>query len=288
MFDTANVTNSNKQTFIQETKRNKMAAHQSRMASFERQFDKLLRGSSDLSAEVKEGIIELVNKVFSRKSKRKESVPKRPPNAYILFTNQNRSEIVMELQEESGERPSSGQVTKRAGEKWNAMSKDEKAPYIEKRAALMAEFEAEHPELVLSARSSTPNSGFEFDKTDPLKQEVPSGWSKAIKGKYLHELAIRRKDGGLKEGIGKFATLAEAIDASEKLGWKSGGVTLTNRGYFVRKSNEPKTEVTAEKREYTYSWVKLVPGPMRHSLVPYDDTDNESDDDEFSTPPSSP
>ena len=63
-------------------------------------------------------------------------------------------------------------------------------------------------------------------------------------------------------------------------------MTLTNRGYFVRKSNEPKTEVTAKKREYTYSWVKeLVPGL---SLVPYDDTENESDDEEFSTPPSSP
>ena len=232
--------------------KNKMAAHQTRMTSFEKQIEKYLRGASDLSpAEMKEGIVGLVNKVFSRKVKAKSDGPKKPPNAYILFTNQHRSEIVTELQEESGERPSAGQVTKRAGEKWKALSKDEQAPYVEKRAALMAEFEAEHPELVTSTRSSTPKSAFEFDKTNPIELEVPSGWSEVIKGKCLEKNAA-----GMKAGVGKFSTLGEAIEASEALGSKSGGVTLTNRGYFVRKSNDPKTEVTKEKREYTYSWIK--------------------------------
>ena len=229
-----------------------MAAHQNRMTSFEKQIEKYLRGSSDLSpAEMKEGIVELVNKVFSRKAKAKSEGPKKPPNAYILFTNEHRSKIVEELHEEFGEKPSAGQVTKRAGEKWKALSKEEQAPYIEKRAALMAEFEAEHPELVTSTRSSTPKSAFEFDKTNPIELEVPSGWSKVIKGKCLEKNAA-----GMKAGVGKFSTLAEAIAASEALGSKSGGVTLTNRGYFVRKSNDPKTEVTKEKREYTYSWIK--------------------------------
>ena len=137
---------------------------------------------------------------------------------------------------------------------------------------------------------------------------MPSGWSKAIKGKYL-----RKNADGMKAGVGKFATLAEAIAASDKLGSESGGVTLTSRGYFVRKSNDPVTESNKSKRGTTFSWVKedfevpdvggskkkpkkktkkvkkaeLVQAPLK-SLVPYEDTDNESDDEEFSTPPSSP
>ena len=284
-----------------------MAAHQSRMTSFEKQIEKYLRGASDLSSgELKEAILEIANKVFSRKSK--SDGPKKPANAYILFTNENRAAIVQELFDENGEKPKASQVTKRAGEKWKALSKEEQAPYVEKRAALMAEFEAENPELV-SARSSTPKSAFEFDKTNPIELEVPSGWSKALRGKYLW-----RNAAGMKAGVGKFSTLAEAIAASDKLGSESGGVTLTARGYFVRKSNDPVTEKIAEKRENTYSWIKeefvvpdvggskkkpkkktkkvkkaeLVQAPLKKPLVPYEDTDNESDDEEFSTPPSSP
>ena len=229
-----------------------MAAHQTRMTSFEKQIEKYLRSASDLSpVEMKESILEMANKVFSRKSKAKAEGPKKPPNAYILFTNENRAAIVKELFDENGEKPSAGQVTKRAGEKWKGLSKDEQAPYIEKRASLMAQFEEEHPELVSSARSSTPRSAFEFDKTDPTELTVPKGWSKVFKGKYL-----RKNADGIKAGVGKFATLAEAIEASEKMGSESGGVTLTSRGFFIRKSNDPVTESNKSKRETTYSWVK--------------------------------
>ena len=222
------------------------------MTSFEKQIEKYLRGASDLSpADMKEAILEMANKVFSRKSKAKAERPKKPPNAYILFTNENRAAIVQELLDENGEKPSAGQVTKRAGEKWKGLSKDEQAPYIEKRASLMAQFEEEHPELVSSARSSTPRSAFEFDKTDPTELAVPKGWSKVFKGKYL-----RKNADGIKAGVGKFATLAEAIEASEKMGSESGGVTLTSRGFFVRKSNDPVTESNKSKRGTTFSWVK--------------------------------
>ena len=248
----------NNQTAIQQsiTTQNStktiMAAHQSRMTAFEKQIEKYLRGASDLSpGEMKESILEMANKVFSRKSKAKSDGPKKPANAYILFTNENRTVIVQELLDENGEKPSAGQVTKRAGQKWKALGKDGQAPYVEKRAELMARFEEEHPELVTSARSSTPRSAFEFDKTDPTELTVPEGWSKVFKGKYL-----RKNADGIKAGVGKFATLAEAIKASEKMGSESGGVTLTSRGFFVRKSNDPVTESNKSKRGTTFSWVK--------------------------------
>jgi len=225
-----------------------MAAHMSRMTAMEKELNKFFGSSDDAT---KEKVLESINRIFGKKTKGRAG-PKKPANAYILFTQEKRSEIVDTLTSEMGSKPSTGEVTKRAGEMWKALSKDEQQPYLEKRAELMAEFEAEHPELVKTTRSSSPRSAFEFDRTTPEDMDVPDGWSAAQPKKYLKSNAA-----GITLGEGKFATLAEAIEAANKLGSKCGGVTRTSRGFFLRKGNDAITETTAKKRETTWSWFKL-------------------------------
>jgi len=227
-----------------------MAAHMSRMNAMEKELNKFL-GTLDDSGSAVEQVLEAVNRIFGKKVKGR-SGPKKPANAYILFTQEKRSEIVATLTDELGEKPSTGTVTKRAGEMWKALDSEGQAPYVQKRAELMAEFEAEHPDLVKSTRSSTPKSAFEFDRSSPEGMEVPTGWSSAQPRKYLKSNAA-----GITLGEGKFATLAEAIDAACALGSKCGGVTRTSRGFFLRKGNDAITETTAKKRETTWSWFKL-------------------------------
>jgi len=225
-----------------------MAAHMSRMTAMEKELNKFFGSSDDAT---KEKVLESINRIFGKKTKGRTG-PKKPANAYILFTQEKRSEIVDTLTSEMGSKPSTGQVTKRAGEMWKALSKDEQQPYLDKRAQLMAEFEAEHPELVKTTRSSSPRSAFEFDRSTPEDMEVPSGWSVVQPKKYLKSNAA-----GIALGEGKFATLAEAIEAANKQGSKCGGVTRTSRGFFLRKGNDAITETTAKKRETTWSWFKL-------------------------------
>ena len=231
-----------------KTKPITMAAHMSRMTAMEKELNKFFGSSDDAT---KEKVLESINRIFGKKTKGR-SGPKKPANAYILFTQEKRSEIVDTLTSEMGSKPSTGEVTKRAGEMWKALSKDGQQPYLDKRAELMAEFEAEHPELVKTTRSSSPRSAFEFDRSTPEDMEVPSGWSVVQPKKYLKSNAA-----GIVLGEGKFATLAEAIEAANKLGSKCGGVTRTSRGFFLRKGNDAITETTAKKRETTWSWFKL-------------------------------
>jgi len=228
-------------------------AFASKMTGFEKQLAKIT-----MDREARESVMALVGKVFSRKSKSSSAGPKRPPNAYIQFMTENREEIIGSMigdydGDDENYKPSAAEVTKEAARLWKAMEPDTKSRWVEKQREALEAFKAEHPELVKSAggRSSSPKSAFEFDTSAPEDMSVPKGWTKVFKGKYLHKNAA-----GIKSGVGKFATLEEAIKASEALGSKSGGVTRTARGFFVRVSNDPVTEKSLEKRSVTCSWVK--------------------------------
>jgi hypothetical protein len=257
-----------------------MAAHMSRMNAMEKELKKFL-GALDESGEAAEKVLQAVNRIFGKKAKGRDG-PKKPANAYILFTQEQRSEIVATLTEEDGKKPSTGSVTKRAGAMWKALSSEEQAPYVQKRAELMAEFEAEHPDLVKSTRSSSPKSAFEFDQSTPDEMEVASGWSSAQPRKYLKSNAS-----GILVGEGKFATLSEALAAADGLGSKCGGVTRTSRGFFLRKGNDAITETTAKKRETTWSWFKLdfevpveeeKPKKVKRAKTPEPETEPEPED----------
>ena len=106
-----------------------MAAHMSRMTAMEKELNKFFGSSDDAT---KEKVLESINRIFGKKTKGR-SGPKKPANAYILFTQEKRSEIVDTLTSEMGSKPSTGEVTKRAGEMWKALSKDEQQPYLRSR-----------------------------------------------------------------------------------------------------------------------------------------------------------
>ena len=243
-------------------------AFTTKMSGFEKQLAKI-----SMDREARESVMALVSKTFSRKSKKESSGPKRPPNAYIQFMTERRDEIIGSMiadydGDDENYKPSAGEVTKEAARLWKSMDESEKEKWVEKQRLALEAFKAEHPDLVKSggSRSSTPKSAFEFDTSAPEDMKVPPGWTKVFKGKYLHKNAA-----GIKTGVGKFATLEEAIKASEDLGSKSGGVTRTNRGFFVRVSNDPVTEKSLEKRSVTFSWAKEdfeVPDQPKKSKKP--------------------
>jgi len=66
--------------------------------------------------------------------------PKRPPSSYWLWLNENREAITKEVG------PGKiTEVTKRGGEKWRALTAEEKAPYEERANKLKEEYEANKP-----------------------------------------------------------------------------------------------------------------------------------------------
>ncbi|KAK8866587.1 hypothetical protein M9Y10_009551 [Tritrichomonas musculus] len=72
---------------------------------------------------------------------------KRPPNAYMLFCNDTREKL---LQREPNLNYKT--VMTRLGELWNALSKEEKQPYIEKAKQSQAEFKANNPDYKYKPR----------------------------------------------------------------------------------------------------------------------------------------
>ncbi|KAI7907098.1 high mobility group box domain-containing protein [Cokeromyces recurvatus] len=62
-----------------------------------------------------------------RRSKKDPSAPKRGLSAYMFFSQENRAKV-----KEENPTATFGQLGKLLGEKWKAMSDEEKKPYIEK------------------------------------------------------------------------------------------------------------------------------------------------------------
>ncbi|BDD56939.1 Non-histone chromosomal protein 6 [Monascus purpureus] len=64
------------------------------------------------------------------KKKKDPNAPKRGLSAYMFFANEQREKV-----REENPGISFGQVGKMLGEKWKALSDDERRPYVEKAAA---------------------------------------------------------------------------------------------------------------------------------------------------------
>lgn len=65
------------------------------------------------------------------------NMPKRPPTAFFVFMEDFRKTF----KEENPDSKKGSVVAKEGGEKWNAMTDEEKKPYIDKAAELKAEFD---------------------------------------------------------------------------------------------------------------------------------------------------
>ncbi|KAM0838410.1 hypothetical protein ACQ4PT_039657 [Festuca glaucescens] len=110
-------------------------------------------------------------------SKRKKAAaaagkPKRPPSAFFVFM----SEFRQEYQAENPGNKSVANVSKAAGEKWRAMSDEDKAPYVEKAGQKKKDYEKtkatfESKESASSKKAKTADVE-EGEGSDKSKSEV--------------------------------------------------------------------------------------------------------------------
>ena len=163
-------------------------------------------------------------------------------NPYILWMKDNRASI----KEELGPDAKVGTISKRGGELWKLLSDEDKKPYLDQAAAAKAAAGTEAPK-----RSTSPKSPFErSDETATI-----DGYEGPAVGKFL----MKRVAPGW--GVGRFGTLAEAVEAANKLGGQCGGITMEKNAYILQIGNdfitpEPGHRAHAEN-DCWMSWRKI-------------------------------
>jgi hypothetical protein len=140
-------------------------------------------------------------------------------NPYILWMKDNRASI----KEELGPDAKIGDISKRGGELWKLLSEEDKKPYLEQAAAAKENACSAGPK-----RSTSPKSPFErSDETATI-----DGYEGPVIGKFL----MKRVAPGW--GVGRFGTLAEAVEAANKLGGQCGGITMEKNAYILQIGND--------------------------------------------------
>jgi len=171
---------------------------------------------------------------------------KRPVPASWMFRDENRQKIMDEHFD--GEQVKGSMIAGKAKELWDSMSAEEKEPYETRHAEKWAAYKEANP----SSTPTKPKVEFNFvEKGDVFG--VPDGWEGPFYNKYLHKYAD-----GYSIGVGRFATFEEAIEAAEKME-NCGGITMdtgSRKGYTLRKSNDPQTDLRESPTGKYVSWTK--------------------------------
>ena len=200
------------------------------------------------------------------KKERDPSLPKRPKNAFMLFTDSVREEVKAGLIEASPDgKIRVSDVSKECGARWKVLSEEDKQPFLDANAKAKTEYEkameeyyAENPDKKpvekvkkekkekVAGGGTKKKKGFqaEFDAETAFESELPEGWKKGSAG-YLSG-AVKGEDGKPL----KFKTFAEAIAAADK--FDCGGVTRTKMAYTLRKSSTLKESTSGE-----VSWTRV-------------------------------
>jgi len=198
------------------------------------------------------------------KKVRDPNLPKRPKNAFMLYTDSVREEVKTGLLEASPDgKIRVSDVSKECGARWKALPDEDKQPFLDANSAAKVDYEkametyyAENPdkkpvekvkkEKVAGGGTKKKKKGFQAD-TDAetaFESELPEGWKKGSAG-YLSG-AVKGEDGKPL----KFKTFTEAIAAADKL--DCGGVTRTKMSYTLRKSSTVKDTTAGE-----VSWTRV-------------------------------
>ena len=209
----------------------------------EKQWERMVTALEKKFSNLGEDLTEVTNFISTYKAPRAsraqnpEGKKKRVPNAYILWTKENREKIVEEHFE--GVSPKASEVTKKASELWKSLTAEEKKPWEDKSSELKAE----------AGETSRTTLSWNFEKKTDV--EVPEGWSGPHMGKYLAKSAAKGR------GVGRFATFEEAVEAANALGNKCGGITLEQKAYTLRVGNDPIKHPNPAQSTYSEaSWTK--------------------------------
>ena len=167
------------------------------------------------------------------KKQRDPSAPKRPKNAFMLFSDTRRQEVRSTLTQASADgKVTVGEVAKVLGEEWKALSDAEKQPFLEQyehaKTAYTEEMATHTPSTEKQDKAKV-SKKFQPDTVgeDQFAQNVPEGWNPVATG-YL---SGRVQDENGK--ILKFKTFTEAFEAAQK--YECGGITRTKTTYCLRK-----------------------------------------------------
>jgi len=115
-------------------------------------------GSSSSSSSSKK------KKKPKKKRKNDPNAPKKPPNSYLIFCNDQRAKVKEEL-EAAGDKT---QLSKEMGKRWNALPEDEKRPYVEQAAKL-----AQDHKVVMEAYKKSKEGGTVQPQPTPTESKDP-------------------------------------------------------------------------------------------------------------------
>ena len=151
------------------------------------------------------------------KASKKKSVG-RGKTGYMMWLSENRSKLKEEL--------GGGKVTevaKLGGERWNALSEEDKLDWKERAIR----------DSGVGSVGKEKKGKWSFDLKSNEGDEVEyEGWSEANVGYFLEG----KTDAGTKRGVGSFMRLSDAIDAGNDLGNGCGGIVKGNSGYTLKLS----------------------------------------------------
>ena len=204
------------------------------------------------------------------KEPRDPNLPKRPKNAYMLFTDSVREEVKAQLVTASADgKVRVSEVSKVCGERWKAMSAEDKQPFVDANAEAKVDYEktmeeyfTEYPDKKVEKatkkaaggkKTTTKAKKVAFSTEDGLPT-TPEGFSGAYTG-YLSG-SVKDPETG-KNFLKKFTDFNDATVEAIRLGDACGGITRTSKGYSLRSGTSLKTnwgDDTVAKIEI--SWVK--------------------------------
>ena len=228
------------------------------------------------------------------KEARDPNLPKRPKNAFMLFSESVREEVKADLISKADDgKIRVADVSKACGERWKAMTDEEKQPFVDANTQAKADYEKameayyeEYPDK--KEEKTTKKSGASkktkaekktkttFSTEDGLPT-TPEGFSGAYTG-YLKG-SVKDPETG-KNIQKKFKDFNEAVAEAIRLGDLCGGITRTGKGYSLRAGTEVKTNNTASDSavKAEISWVKGDGANIEAEVLPVEDYEAPTED----------
>ena len=219
--------------------------------------------------------------VKQRKNKRKQmkdpNAPKRASSAYMIWLNENRSEIKDELLSTNPDAKITD-VTKRAGVLWGELSDDEKAPFQERseelRAAYHEAMKAYKPDHIVGKKSKETVVKYDVDEIP----SAPEAWSGPHTMRHLLRkvAGIDGKTVRIQKNFDAAVALANEINAAwttavEKgdvpTHWKHdvkpcAGITKTSTGYDLRLGPDMVETLEKDSKGGLASWTIGANAPV--------------------------
>ena len=232
------------------------------MKSFPEEAQAMLATTTTATTATTEPTMEKAKR--TKKAPRDPNLPKRPKNAFMLFTASVRDEVKAELVSKAEDgKIRVADVSKACGERWKAMTDDEKQPFVDANAEAKAEYEKamdayytefpdkkpleKAPKKTKEPKAPKAKTGFQIDTEaeEEFDTNLPEGWSRGVEG-YLGG-AVKDPETG--KAL-KFKTFKEAVAAADSV--DCGGITRTKTAYTLRKSSTLKESASGE-----FSWVRV-------------------------------